>query len=274
MRIRYGFAIDIEIDQPTTLLTALDVERARRGDLVSERGFSVAPATAFGAYTDVFGNLRRRIYAQPGVVSLRAGGVIEDAGEPDIQAPEAAQVAVTDLPVDTLPFLLGSRYCETDLLGEFACARFGAVEGGWAKAQAVCDFVHRRVRFSRDDALASRSAAQTLRERVGVGRDFAHLAIALCRCVDIPARYCSGYLGAAPAGLACDLNAWFEAYVGGAWRTFDARHNAPQVGRIVVARGRDAMDIPMLHAFGAHILRRCEIMTEELPHYAVSFAAE
>jgi transglutaminase-like putative cysteine protease len=277
MRIRYGFNIEIEISQPTPLLTAMDIERSRRRDLVSEQPFRVSPAAAFGSYTDDFGNLRRRIDALPGVVSLAAEGVIEDDGVPDNQAIGAAQIPVSHLPVETLPFLLGSRYCETDLLSDFAWAQFGAIEGGWAKTQAVCDFVNQHLQFGYPYARATRTAAQAFEERVGVCRDFTHLAVTLTRCLNIPARYCNGYLGdigVPPDPAPMDYNAWFEAFVGGAWHTFDARHNMPRIGRIVVARGRDAMDIPMLHTFGPHFLRRFEVITEELPQRRFSIAAE
>jgi transglutaminase-like putative cysteine protease len=277
MRIRYGLHIDIEIAQPTILLTAMDIERRRRRDLASEQPFSVTPAQAIGSFTDGFGNLRRRIKALPGLVSIRAGGVIDADNAPDIPPVGAAEVPVASLPVDALPFLIGSRYCETDLLSSFAQARFGAIEGGRARVEAVCDFVHRHLALDCARARATRTAAQALAERVGVCRDFAHLAVALCRCLNIPARYCHGYLGdggAAPDPAPTGLNAWFEAYVGGTWRTFDACHDMGRIGRIVVARGRDAMDVPMLHTFGPHVLRRFEVITEQLPSQRYSLAAE
>ena len=166
---------------------------------------------------------------------------------------------MSDLPPDTLPFLRPSRYCETELLSDFAWANFGAISGGWAKVQAICDFVHQRLRFSYPQARPTRTASEALAEGVGVCRDFTHLAVALCRCLNIPARYCNGYLGdigvpADPAPM--DFNAWFEVFLGDRWFTFDARHNQPRIGRILIARGRDAADIPMIATFGSHRLSR------------------
>ena len=170
------------------------------------------------------------------------------------------------LPDDSIGYLLGSRYCETDHLGDIAWQNFGHIEGGWARVQAICDYVHNRLSFGYGYARSTRTAAQAYEERVGVCRDFAHLAIALCRCVNIPARYVNGYLGdigvpADPAPM--DFSAWFEAFIDGKWFTFDARHNIPRTGRIVIARGRDATDVPLLHSFGPHALKLFKVWTYE-----------
>jgi transglutaminase-like putative cysteine protease len=175
--------------------------------------------------------------------------------------------SVSELPPDALPFLRPSRYCETDLLADFAWANFGAINGGWARVQAVCDFVHARLRFSYPQARPTRTANEALAEGVGVCRDFTHLAVALCRCLNIPARYCNGYLGdigVPPDPAPMDFNAWFEAFLGGRWFTFDARHNQPRIGRILISRGRDAADIPMIATFGSHRLTRFTVVTEEI----------
>ena len=277
MRIRYGFTIEIDVSQPITLLTAMDVEQARRGDILHEQPLKTGSVARISHYTDCFGNLRRRIQALPGTVSLSLQGVIQDSGEPDPIVRDAEQIDVSELPVETLPFLLASRYCETEFLNQTAWAQFGNIEGGWARVQAICDFVHDRLTFGYPNARATRTAFEAFNERVGVCRDFTHLAVALCRCMNIPARYCNGYLGdigipADPAPM--DFNAWFEAYVGGRWYVFDARHNMPRTGRITVARGRDAMDIPMLHSFGQHVLRHFEVITEEVVEPAYNLAAE
>jgi len=277
MHIRYGFNIEIDVSQPMTLLTALDVEQARRGDIVHEQPLKTGSVTGVECYTDEFGNMCRRIQANPGTVSLSLEGVIQDSGLPDPVVPDAEQIDVANLPVETLPFLLASRYCETEFLNQTAWAQFGHIRGGWARVQAICDFVHEHLTFGYPNARATRTAFEAFNERVGVCRDFTHLAVALCRCMNIPARYCNGYLGdigipADPAPM--DFNAWFEAYIGGRWYVFDARHNMPRIGRITVARGRDAMDITMLHTFGPHMLRRFEVITEEVVENAYQFAAE
>jgi transglutaminase-like putative cysteine protease len=277
MRIRYGFNIKIDVTQPITLLTAMDVEPARRSDIVHERPLLTGSVGHVEGYTDSFGNLCRRISAAPGTVSLSLDGVIQDSGEPDPVAPDAEQIDVAKLPVETLPFLLASRYCETEFLNQVAWAQFGHIQGGWARVQAICDFVHGHLTFGYPNARATRTAFEAFNERVGVCRDFTHLAVTLCRCMNIPARYCNGYLGDIgiprdPAPM--DFNAWFEAYVGDRWYVFDARHNMPRIGRITVARGRDAMDIPMLHTFGPHALRRFEVITEEVVEDVYHIAAE
>ena len=267
MQIRYGFNIEIDIAQPTTILTVMDVDPARRHDIIEERPLSISSAQFIDTYSDLFGNTCRRIQGSPGTVTLRAQGLIRDSGMPDQITPGAPQVALSDLPASTLVFLLASRYCETDLLGQLAWDRFGGIQSGWAKVQAICDFVHGHLAFDYGSARSTRTAAQAYQDGVGVCRDFTHLAVTLCRCMNIPARYCNGYLGdigVPPDPAPMDFNAWFEAYLGGRWYTFDARHNMPRIGRIAVARGRDAMDIPMIHTFGPHFLRTFEVITEEV----------
>jgi transglutaminase-like putative cysteine protease len=277
MHIRYGYTIEIETAQPTTLLTALDIETSRRSDIVYERPFRVSNAAKVDSFVDLHGNSCRRIATNAGVTQLSCEGMIADSGLPDEIAPDAQIVPVSELPPEVLPFLLASRYCETDLLAPFAWWKFGDIAGGWSKVQAVCDFVNERLTFGYQNARATRTAMEAFEECVGVCRDFTHLAVTLCRCLNIPARYCNGYLGDIgvprdPAPM--DFNAWFEVYLGGHWYTFDARHNVPRIGRILVARGRDAMDIPMLQSFGPHVLRRFEIVTEEVPELTYAVAAE
>jgi transglutaminase-like putative cysteine protease len=277
MRIRYGFNIEIDVPQETTILTAMDVEPRRRGDIVHERPFTATSVNSVELFTDTFGNMCRRILCPPGTTTLSLEGVIEDSGLPDPIPTDARQVPVSELPVDTLPFLLASRYCETEFLTSIAWWNFGHLQGGWAKVQAICDFVHERITFGYQYARSTRTALEAYNERVGVCRDFTHLAVALCRCMNIPARYCNGYLGDIgvpynPAPM--DFNAWFEAYIGDRWYIFDPRHNMARIGRITVARGRDAMDIPMLQTFGPHTLRRFEVITEEVMDQAYDIAAE
>jgi transglutaminase-like putative cysteine protease len=275
MLIRYGYHITIEVSQTTPIVTLLDVHPDRRSDIVEETDLTIEPAGRVHSYLDGFGNLCRRVTAEPGTFSLSSTGLIRDSGEPDPVMPDAEQVPVAELPDDVLVYLLGSRYCETDLMGNIAWSMFGGIQGGWAKVQAICDFVHGHLAFGYENARPTRTAREAFEERVGVCRDFTHLAVTLCRCLNIPARYCNGYLGdigIEPVPLPMDFNAWFEAYLDGGWYTFDARHNVPRIGRIVIARGRDATDIPMLNSFGPHWLQRFEVVTEEVaePPYAVA----
>ena len=271
MQIRYGFEIEIEVPVQTSLITAFDVHPDRRNDIIEETPLWVTEPNTAEIYYDLFGNLCRRILAPAGLVRMQSEGVVSDSGNPDKLPPDAPDLPMNVVPSGALPFLLASRYCETDLLGDFAWANFGNIQGGWAKVRAICNFVHNHLTFSYPMARPTRTAHDAYQERLGVCRDFAHLAITLCRCLNIPARYCNGYLGdigVPPDIAAMDFNAWFEAYLndgngGGRWYTFDARHNMPRIGRILLARGRDATDIPMLFTFGPHRLNRFIVITEE-----------
>jgi transglutaminase-like putative cysteine protease len=217
-------------------------------------------------YLDGFGNRCQRLMVPSGEITLHLDGTIMDDGAHDAIAPDAREVPVESLPHDTLVFLLGSRYCETDRLSQIAWDYFGDVQPGWTRVQAICDFVHRHLTFGYQHARATRSALEAFEERIGVCRDFAHLMIALCRCLNIPARYVNGYLGdigVPPDPAPMDFSAWAEVFLEDRWHTFDARHNEPRIGRIVVARGRDATDVPLVNSFGPHTLRSFEVWTDE-----------
>jgi transglutaminase-like putative cysteine protease len=214
--------------------------------------------------------------APAGRVEIRNDFLIEDSGLPDEAAPEARQWDVNDLPDEVLPFLYGSRYCDTQRLTDLAWSLFGPIAGGWQRVQAICDYVHERLQFGYHHARCDRTASEGHEERVGVCRDFAHLAVTLCRCMNIPARYCTGYLGDIgvpkdPAPM--DFSAWFEVFLDGRWFTFDARHNVPRIGRIVIARGRDAADTAISTQFGNAMLSRFEVVTEEVRAEGLSQAA-
>jgi transglutaminase-like putative cysteine protease len=204
--------------------------------------------------------------APAGELTISTDALNVDSGLSDPVEPTAREHEIAELPHDALVFLLGSRYCETDRLMDAAWSRFGATPRGWPRVQAICDFVHSHVSFGYQHARATRTAADVVVERRGVCRDFAHLAIALCRCVNIPARYCTGYLGdigVVPEPEPMDFSAWFEVYLGGRWYAFDARHNVPRIGRIVIARGRDAADVAFSTTFGANVLKRFAVHTDE-----------
>ncbi len=267
MHIRYGFDIALDLAQPTTILTMMDVHSDCRHAVVGETELELSHAIPAARFADRDGNIVRRLCAEAGSLSLRLEGVFHASGRKDEVDKTADAWAVSDLPSEALPFLRGSRYCETDLLSDLAWANFGAIPGGWAKVQAVCDFVHERLTFSYPNARSTRTASEALAEGTGVCRDFTHLAVTLCRCLNIPARYCNGYLGdigVPPDPAPMDFNAWFEAFLGGRWFTFDPRHNQPRIGRILIARGLDAADIPMITTFGSHALTRFAVVTEEL----------
>lgn len=266
MLIRLGYEIEIECQQPTPVVSLLEIHPERQPDIKRQTPVATTPATSSKLYTDIHGNTCRRFYAPAGTFRLRYDAVVEDSGKHDAVNTLAAITPVQELPSDAIVYLLGSRYCETDHLAQMAWDKFGHIEGGWARVQAICDYVHNRLSFGYGYARSTRTAAQAHEERVGVCRDFAHLAIALCRCVNIPARYVNGYLGdigvpADPAPM--DFSAWFEVFLDGKWYSFDARHNIPRIGRIVIARGRDATDVPLLHSFGPHRLNLFKVWSYE-----------
>ncbi|MBB3172516.1 transglutaminase-like putative cysteine protease [Endobacter medicaginis] len=266
MLIRAGYDISFSVPAPTPLLLLLSIHPSRDPDLRSPHQMVFDPPLPHSHYMDGFGNICTRVTAQPGTLRIRNEFTIEDSGEPDILAPEAEQIPVEDLPDDVLVYLLGSRYCETDRLSDTAWSLFGHVPPGWARVQAICDYVHDRITFGYEHARSTRTAYEGFMERRGVCRDFAHLAVTLCRCMNIPARYCTGYLGdigVPPVEDPMDFSAWFDVYLGGRWYTFDARHNKRRIGRILMARGRDATDVALSTSFGGAWLTGFEVITYE-----------
>ena len=267
MKIRVGYELQYECPQPTPMILALHDHYNRAADMLRPDHMTATPATPMAAYRDGFGNWCTRLVAPRGLFSVTADAIVTDTGIPDPVHLSAEQHPVPQLPDETLVFLLGSRYCETDRLSEMAWNLFSATPLGWPRVQAVCDFVNRHITFGYEHARSTKTAFEVFGERRGVCRDFAHLAITLCRCLNIPARYCTGYLGdigLPPAYAEMDFAAWFEAYLGGAWHTFDPRNNTPRIGRVLIARGRDAADVAITTTFGPNTLRGFRIWTEEV----------
>ena len=248
------------------MVLMLSIEPARVDDLLSEHKIKFSPDVASHDYVDMFGNTCTRLVAPPGLIEIRNEFLIADSGLPDAVAPDARQLEVSELPDDMLIYLLGSRYCDTEKLSDLAWSLFGAVTPGWSRVQAICDYAHERISFGYHHARPDRTAWEGHEERIGVCRDFAHLAVTLCRCMNIPARYCTGYLGdigVPPDPAPMDFSAWFEVYLDGRWFTLDARHNHPRIGRIVMARGRDAADVAISTSFGTVQLAKFSVITEE-----------
>jgi len=267
MQIRAGFEIAYDCKQPTPMLLALSVHPSRIPDIAGPHRITFDPVVQATDYHDGFGNICTRIVAPPGQLTASTDFVIRDPGAPDPVVPGAVQHAVDELPDDTLVYLLGSRYCDTDRLSDPAWSLFGGAPPGWARVQAICDYAHDRITFGYEHADATRTAWGGHTGQRGVCRDFAHLAITLCRCMNIPARYCTGYLGdigIPPVDAPMDFSAWFEAYLGGRWHIFDARHNTPRIGRILMARGRDATDVALATTFGPCTLVSFQVMTDEV----------
>ena len=266
MKIRAGYEISYDCVQPTPMIAMLNVHPSRTQDLMTPDLLRLDPEIPINSYKDGFGNICHVIHAPKGRLTISADFLIRDSGKPDEVAPDAEQYALEKLPVETLVYLVGSRYCETDRFIELAWAEFGNVRKGWPLVQTICDYVQNHLRFGYEHASPNKTAWQAHVERRGVCRDFAHLAITLCRCMNVPARYCTGYLGdigVPPAPEPMDFSAWFEAYLG-RWYTFDARHNTPRVGRILMARGRDATDVAIVTSFGPCTLASFRVITDEV----------
>jgi transglutaminase-like putative cysteine protease len=267
MLIKVGYELIFYCPQTTPMILMVNIHYARASDIVSPDRLTTDPETPITAYRDGFGNWCTRLVAPPGRIRLTSTGVVRDSGEPDLVSTSAAQHPLQDLPEDALVFLLGSRYCETDLLSDAAWSRFGHLTSGWSRVQAICDFVHNHIVFDYQRARSTRTAWEAFNEGVGVCRDFAHLAIAFCRCMNIPARYCTGYLGdmgtPPPYGV-MDFAAWIEVYLGGRWHTFDPRNNVPRIGRVLIARGRDATDVAIATTFGPNSLETFTVWTDEI----------
>ncbi len=267
MKIRCGFDITYFCNVPTAMLFLLNVRPEREKDLLTPQTIRFDPDIPTRTYIDTFGNRVTRILAPAGPTNVSADFMISDSGEPDEYAPSAREVPIEELPDDTLVYLLASRYCDTEALSNLAWAQFGNTPRGWARVQAIVAYAHNRITFGYEHARNTRSASEGHAEQVGVCRDFAHLAVTLCRCMNIPARYCTGYLGDIGIPVVdspMDFSAWFEAYLDGRWYTFDARHNFPRIGRIVMARGRDATDVAISTSFGTAFLNKFVVITDEV----------
>ena len=267
MKIRLGYEIVYDCPQPTPMMLMLSIHYTRVSDIIVADHMKAEPPVPVTAYRDSFGNWCSRIVAPNGELRLITDAIVRDTGLPDVIVPDARQVPVELLPDEALLFLLGSRYCETDRLSEIAWQLFGATPPGWARVQAICDYVHHHIEFGYEHARRTRSAWEAFHDRTGVCRDYAHLAVAFCRCMNIPTRYCTGYLGdigMPPPYGTMDFAAWFEAYLDGQWYTFDARNNIPRVGRVLIARGRDAADVAISTSFGPNTLKSFLVRTDEV----------
>jgi transglutaminase-like putative cysteine protease len=267
LKIRFGYELVYSCPQPVPMILMLHVHSSRAADLLRADQMTIQPHLEPDTYVDLFGNACTRIVAPAGETRFRADGLIQDSGLPEAVFAEAQEHPVEELPHDTLGYLLGSRYCETQQLMNDAWRLFGHVAPGWSRVQAVCDFAHQHIEFGYQFACPTKTAWEVYCERQGVCRDYAHLAIALLRCLNIPARYCTGYLGdiGVPVPDApMDFSGWLEAYIGGAWHPFDPRNNQRRIGRVLIARGRDAADVAISTAFGPNFLQVFKVWTDEV----------
>lgn len=267
MLIRVGYDIHFELPQTTAFIAHLRIHPSRQADLDRPDLPALEPNFCVDEYEDAFGNLCSRFVAAEGPLRLHCSAIVQDSGKPDAVACHAKEIPAGVLPPETFRYLMSSRYCEVDLLSPIAADLFGDIQPGWQRVQAICNWVQGHVMFDYAKTRSTKTALDVYTERVGVCRDFQHLAIALCRALNIPARYAAGYLGdigVPPAPYPMDFSAWFEAYLGGQWWSFDARHNKPRIGRVLMATGLDAVDVAMTTTFGTAKLMHFHVITEEV----------
>jgi transglutaminase-like putative cysteine protease len=267
MEIKVGFEIAYSAAQATPMVIMLSIHPSRRHDIIGSESIVAEPDVPIGYYHDSFGNICGRLVAPSGGVTLRGSARVHDSGLPDIVAADAEQLAIDRLPDEALLYLMASRYCETDKLTDIAWSLFGRTRPGWQRVMAICQYVHDRVTFGYQHAHHMKSALDVHEQRSGVCRDFAHLALTFCRCMGIPARYCTGYMGdigIPPEPEPMDFSGWFEAYLSGQWYTFDARHVSPRIGRILMATGRDAADVALTTSFGRMNLAKFVVVSDEV----------
>jgi len=273
MHVRVGYELLYDCPQPTPMILMLSIHHTHVSDIIVPDHLVTDPTIPIETYRDGFGNWCSRIVAPAGRTRLSADAIVACKDEPEVVTVSARQLPVQQLPAETLVFLLGSRYCETDRLSQTAWDLFGKAPSGWARVQAICDYVHQAITFDYEKAYPTKSAFNAFEEGSGVCRDFAHLAVAFCRCMNIPARYCTGYLGdmgVPPPYGPMDFAAWMEAYLDGQWYTFDPRNNTPRIGRILLARGRDAADVPISNTFGRNRLEGFKVWAEEMADPSVA----
>lgn len=266
MLIKVGYDIVCEYSELTPIVAMLYLHPSLAASVRRGEYLLVEPKVPVSEYIDVFGNRCGRMVAPPGSLRLWNDAVVEDDGEPDLQQPFAQRLEIHDLPPETIQFLISSRYCEVDQMVDIAWQLFGSTPKDWTRVQAISDFVHHHLTFDYLQASSTRTACQAYYEKVGVCRDFTHLAIAFCRCMNIPARYCTGYLSdiGVPVSGPMDFSAWMEVYLGDRWYTFDPRNRIPRIGRVLMAMGRDAADVALITAFGPSQLTRFSVWSDEI----------
>jgi transglutaminase-like putative cysteine protease len=267
MNIRVGYELVFSSAQAVPMILMVHAQPGPSQRFVKPDCLIIDPPVPYTLYADAFDNTCTRLECPAGTIRLTADAIVEDSGIPEPQCVDAAEHAVRDLPESTLMYLLASRYCETDLLMQDAWRLFGHLAPGWPRVQAVCDFVNEYVAFGYQFARSTKTALDTFRERQGVCRDFAHLAISFCRCLNIPARYCTGYLGDIGVPVVdapMDFAGSMEVYLGGAWHAFDPRNNARRIGRLIIARGRDAADVAITTTFGPTWLQSFKVWTDQI----------
>jgi transglutaminase-like putative cysteine protease len=276
MDLQFGYDISYQFPAPTAVVLLLHLRPELTPRLIAPETFKIFPEVPFADFIDTYGNRCIRFTAPAGTVEISSRGMIHDNGLPPPTLRHAGEYLVSSLPADVLPYLLPSRFCDLELLGTTAWSLFGSHAPGWSRVQAICDWVHGHLSYDENQAGAPKTASQSFQDRLGVSRDYTHLAITLCRCLNIPARYATGYLAdLGPGGdpIPMDFATWMEVYLGGSWHLFDVRHNARRPGHLAIARGRDAADVASMTSFGPHALTHFEVLAREAEAVAFPVAS-
>ena len=273
MFLRIGYELSFDLSAPTHMVLMLQVHPEHAPRLQHPQRIVIEPDVRLDEFNDTLGNRAARIMALPGKLRISYDNIAIDGGEPEPRIDGQRVHTIDELPNDVLPFLLGSRWCEVDRLTPMAWDLFGKLPPTHERVQAVLDYVHANITFGYRFARMNKTAWDTWYERKGVCRDFQHLAITLLRALNIPARYATGYLGdigVPPDDLPMDFSAWMEVFLGGKWWTVDARHNTPRIGRVLMARGRDATDVALTTSFGAARLEKFVVRMDEVGENVVT----
>jgi transglutaminase-like putative cysteine protease len=264
--VRVGCEFVHDLSWPVTLV--LQVEPRPDAVLaIVQSQLDTDPVVPMHRYLDIYGNVCRRLTLGPGRTRIRYEAEVEVDSAVDVADPTVIQPAVADLPDEVLHFTLASRYCESDLLSNTAWALFGGIPEGWSRVQAVIDWVHDNITFATGSSDTSTGATQIYVQRRGVCRDFTQLAVAFLRGLNVPTRYCFGYLPDIDVPILpepMDFAAWLEAYIGDRWYTLDPRNNQRRTGRVVIGRGRDALDVAMLTSYGRAPLEAMRVVAEPM----------
>lgn len=265
MRVRVGCEFKYQSGAPVAAVCQVR-PREDANHKVVEALWETNPGLTVNSYHDVYGNPCDRLVLPAGRATLRYDALVEVSNDFDAAGEGGAQVPVQDLPDDALIFILPSRFCPSDLLGDEAWKLFGSSEPGWSRVQAICDWVHHKIHFDYGNASPTISAVDVFESRTGVCRDYTHLAMTFCRAFSIPCRYSFGYLpdiAVPPPDLPMDFCAWFEAYLEGGWWTFDPRNNEPRIGRVLCGQGRDALDVAMVTTYGPAVFESMTVWADE-----------
>ncbi len=265
MQVKIGCEMVYQTAHDTPLVLLIRPRPQYHHKLIKETT-RLTPAVPLHDFVDSFGNHQWRLTAPSGELRIHYDALAEVLPDPDPVLMDLPGVLIQNVPDEALQFLLPSRHCPSDLVINDAWNLFGQTTPGWPRVQAVCDWLHTNIRYAKGSN-SSTTGFDAYKAGQGVCRDFAHLGVMFCRALSIPARYVCGYLpdiGVEPDPTPMDFHAYFEAFVGGEWHTFDARHNIPRTGRILIGQGRDAVDVALATSYGDAQLVNIRVWADEV----------